>query len=52
MEEVETGGQGYSLEVLAHLHGICDIFLFELWSALKSSGGKPASSPLSSLSGG
>lgn len=52
MEEVETGGQGYSLEVLAYLHGIVETFLFELRSALKSSGGKSASSPMSSLSGG
>lgn len=45
-------GQGYSLEVLALLHGVVETFLFELGSALKSSGGKPVSSPLSLLSGG
>lgn len=40
---METAGHGYSLERLAHLHGIVETVLFELGSALKSSGGKPAS---------
>lgn len=33
---METGGHGYSLERLAHLHGIVETVLFELGRALKS----------------
>lgn len=52
VEEVETGGQGYSLEVLAHFHGIIETFLIDVKSALKFYSRKPASSPQSLLSGG